>query len=138
MRLIPGLIAILVIAFPSIQLQAARIRVSQESRPGAGDFDQNVLGSIESADAGGVSAAEFYSYSEEYYFSFRGNGPPNLTTSQWDVSTDGFWPHVPYPCAFAAGGLTPMAGHRRPSVNATGLTTKVVSFSYAPKVSLHA
>ncbi len=75
MRLILGLIAILVIAFPSFQLQAARIRVSQESRPGAGDFDENVLGTIESADAGGVSAAEFYSYSEEYYYSFGGNGP---------------------------------------------------------------
>ncbi len=75
MRLILGLIAILVIAFPSFPLQAARIRVSQESRPGAGDFDENVLGTIESADTGGVSAAEFYSYSEEYYYSFGGNGP---------------------------------------------------------------
>lgn len=75
MRLILGLIAILVIAFPSFRLHAARIRVSQESRPGAGDFDENVLGTIESADTGGVSAAEFYSYSEEYYYSFGGNGP---------------------------------------------------------------
>ncbi len=75
MRLLLGLIAILVIAFHSFQLQAARIRVSQESRPDAGDFDENVLGTIESADTEGVSAAEFYSYSEEYYYSFGRNGP---------------------------------------------------------------
>jgi hypothetical protein len=51
-----------------------RIRVSQETSPGAGDFDSNVLGFIEALNTDG-SAASFYRYKYARY----GNTAPVLT-----------------------------------------------------------
>jgi len=48
--------------FFEAEAAAVRVRVSQESAPGAGDFDANVLGELDPFDASQGSAA-FYSYS---------------------------------------------------------------------------
>ena len=53
-----------------------RIRVSQETSPGAGDFDRNILGFIEALQTEG-SAAAFYRYKAARY----GNTAPILTPS---------------------------------------------------------
>jgi hypothetical protein len=55
--------------------QILRIRVSQETSPGAGDFDRNVLGFIEALNTDG-SAASFYRYEYRRY----GNTAPVLTS----------------------------------------------------------
>ena len=53
----------------------ARIRISQESSPGAGDFDENVLGTIDSSDAGKMTVQGFYAYGEISDFSYNGKKP---------------------------------------------------------------
>ncbi len=54
---------------------AARIRVAQESRPGAGDFDQNILGYIDAYYEKDKTAGEFYSYEDVAEYSFNGSNP---------------------------------------------------------------
>jgi hypothetical protein len=54
---------------------AARIRVAQESRPGLGDFDKNVLGFIDAYFEKEKAASDFYSYEEIAQYSFGGPHP---------------------------------------------------------------
>ncbi len=54
---------------------AARIRVAQESRPGAGDFDRNILGYIDAYFEKEKTADEFYSYEDVAEYSFNGPNP---------------------------------------------------------------
>ena len=68
------IIAFGTVAAPQV-IEAARIRVSQESYPGAGDFDDHVLGTVEAADFSGRTAAEIYAYGESYYYSYGERGP---------------------------------------------------------------
>ena len=51
----------------TVQVEAARIRVSQESSPGAGDFDAHILGFIESFDECGKTSAQSYAYNVDSY-----------------------------------------------------------------------
>jgi len=53
----------------------ATVRVSQESSPGAGDFDSNVLGYV-SPYVTNLSAADYYQYGTPYGASFNGPAPP--------------------------------------------------------------
>lgn len=55
--------------------EAARIRVAQESRPGAGDFDRHILGYIDAYPQKDKTAAEFYSYEAVAQYSFNGSNP---------------------------------------------------------------
>ncbi|MEK6710118.1 MAG: hypothetical protein AABZ64_06035 [Nitrospinota bacterium] len=59
----------------SAEAQAARIRVSQESKPGAGDFERNVLGRLDGVLAAERTAEEFYAYGEAAHFSYNGRQP---------------------------------------------------------------
>jgi cysteine-rich repeat protein len=52
-----------------------RVRVSQESSPGAGDFDSNILGFIEAFDGGGLTTAQYYSYNNPAAASYNGPAP---------------------------------------------------------------
>jgi hypothetical protein len=86
---------------------AEMIRVSQESSPGAGDFDSHVLGYIQVYNApAGESAADFYNYMSGSY----GNTVPTLTLHKSAIffvnTTQGldlFWVHDK-PNAANAGG----------------------------------
>jgi hypothetical protein len=64
-----------VFVLPAAPAGAARIRVAQESRPGAGDFDQNILGYIDPYFEKEKAASEFYSYEEISFYSFNGAHP---------------------------------------------------------------
>jgi len=65
---------------PGYELGPGTIRVSQESSPGAGDFDANVLGFIDPYLTG-LSTAGYYQYGTPHYASF--NGPaPTLTSDR--------------------------------------------------------
>jgi hypothetical protein len=46
---------------------ATMIRVSQESSPGAGDFDSNVLGIVDSIDLSAQTPGQIYNYSSNSY-----------------------------------------------------------------------
>lgn len=54
---------------------AARIRVSQESQPGAGDFNQNVLGHLDVVLAAERTAEQLYAYNEVANWSYNGRRP---------------------------------------------------------------
>ena len=54
---------------------AARIRVAQESRPGAGDFDRHILGYIDAYFEKEKTASEFYSDEDVADYSFNGTNP---------------------------------------------------------------
>ena len=58
----------------SVPAQALQIRVAQESAAGAGDFDTNILGFIDSFSTTGT-LADFYAYDTNALF----GGPSNLT-----------------------------------------------------------
>ena len=68
-------LGVMVAALP---VSAATIRVSQETSAGAGDFDSNILGFVDSFDASGLTAAGFYSYGSPIGSSYNGdtNGGP--------------------------------------------------------------
>ena len=71
-------LAAALIAFSALfppEAGAARIRVAQESRPGAGDFDKNVLGFIDAYFEKEKAASDFYSYEEIAQYSFGGPHP---------------------------------------------------------------
>lgn len=72
-----GVINVAVLLMPvlaAVTVQATRIRVSQESRAGAGDFDRHVLGHIGPMKAeAGVDQA--YAYNRWNRFSFNGPRP---------------------------------------------------------------
>jgi len=78
----------------SLTAQSATIRVSQESSAGAGDFDANVLGFIDSFSTG-LGIANFYQYGSPFAASYNGelNGGPNpassLTQSFFVEAADG-------------------------------------------------
>lgn len=61
---------------------ATVIRVSQESSPGAGDFDSNILGFI-NAFSTGLTTADFYQYDNPDAASYNGqlNGGPDPVSS---------------------------------------------------------
>jgi len=59
--------------FP-VPADAIRIRVSQESRAGTGDFHQHILGHI-GAMTSGAGVDEVYAYNELSRFSFNGKRP---------------------------------------------------------------
>ena len=64
------------------QAGVARIRVSQESTPGAGDFDANILGVIESFDECGKTVAQSYAYDGAHAVSYSGTTiTPQTNTS---------------------------------------------------------
>ena len=54
---------------------AVRIRVAQESRPGLGYFDANVLGHIDAYYEKEKAASDFYSYQAVSRYSFNGPHP---------------------------------------------------------------
>ncbi|MBI3128426.1 MAG: hypothetical protein HYZ11_12540 [Candidatus Tectomicrobia bacterium] len=57
------------------EARAAGVRVSQESKPGAGDFARNVLGRLQIVHAPGQTAGEFYAYNEVANWSYNGRRP---------------------------------------------------------------
>ncbi|MDJ0741708.1 MAG: PEP-CTERM sorting domain-containing protein [Gammaproteobacteria bacterium] len=65
---------------------ATTVRVAQESAPGAGDFDANVLGSV-TAFATGLTTAGFYQYDVPNPASYNGelNGGPTPVSSLTQV-----------------------------------------------------
>jgi hypothetical protein len=63
----------------ALPLSAVPIRVSQESAPGAGDFDSNILGIISSFDAGAQTPAEVYNYTGSAY---HGTVVPGVSDTQ--------------------------------------------------------
>jgi len=69
------LLFILAGALAAAEAQAARVRVSQESTPGAGDFSQNVLGHINVVLAAERTAAQVYAYNEVANWSYNGRQP---------------------------------------------------------------
>lgn len=71
--LLPGILAGLLLV--GAEAGAARIRVSQESKPGAGDFSQNVLGHINAVLAAERTAEQFYAYNEAASWSYNGGQP---------------------------------------------------------------
>ncbi len=76
MRRLLGLAVWLMVLAPAPPpADAARVRVSQESRPGAEDFAQNVLGHIDPLSARERTAAEFYAYGEIASYSYSGKQP---------------------------------------------------------------
>ena len=87
-------IAILLVGI-SFTAQSAQIRVSQESVAGAGDFDANVLGFIDSFDATSMTIANFYQYGTPNGASYNGelNGGPiplsSTTRSFFVEASDG-------------------------------------------------
>lgn len=70
-----GLAVILMTILYPLVADGARIRVSQVSRPGTGDFDQNVLGTIDSSDARKMTASGYYAYGEIADYSYNGKKP---------------------------------------------------------------
>ncbi len=68
--------ATLALLLTPIQTEGGRIRVSQESRPRAGDFDENVLGLIDTVHSAGKSAAGFYAYDETHVYAYGGRQLP--------------------------------------------------------------
>ncbi|MFC1491376.1 hypothetical protein ACFLQ0_02165 [Nitrospinota bacterium] len=73
--LISVLLAAALLAPLAPEAGAARIRVAQESRPGAGDFDKNILGFIDAYFEKEKAASEVYSYEEVARYSFNGPHP---------------------------------------------------------------
>ncbi|MBI2178853.1 MAG: hypothetical protein HYU38_11050 [Candidatus Tectomicrobia bacterium] len=71
--LLPGILAGLLLI--GAEAGAARVRVSQESKPGAGDFNQNVLGHISAVLAAERTAEQFYAYNEAASWSYNGRQP---------------------------------------------------------------
>ncbi|MCP4984337.1 MAG: PEP-CTERM sorting domain-containing protein [Gammaproteobacteria bacterium] len=97
----------------SFAAQSALIRVSQESTAGAGDFDANVLGLIESFSFPGLSIADFYDYGTPAGASYNGdlNGGPTPVSSM----TQGFFVE-------ASDGLHYVVVHDNPSDGSGGST----------------
>lgn len=60
---------------------ATMIKVSQESRAGAGDFNSNILGYIK-AFSTAKTAVEYYKYSSHYYGGLSNDASPELTAKQ--------------------------------------------------------
>jgi len=91
---------------------AVTIRVSQESAPGAGDFDANVLGLIDSYDTA-LGIAGFYQYNVPNAASYNGelNGGPIPISSL----TQGFFVN-------AADGLHYVVVHDNPNDGSGGST----------------
>ncbi len=89
---------------------AGLIRVSQESSAGAGDFDANVLGNINTYNAGGLTLAAFYQYGTPDYASYNGqlNGGPTPVSSQTSLflveGSDGLGAVVVHDKANDSGG----------------------------------
>ncbi len=75
MKPILGLVVILTLTLLPLEAQGISVRVSQESSPGAGDFDKNVLGTIDSSGAGKMTVQGFYAYGEIADFSYNGKKP---------------------------------------------------------------
>ncbi|OGL59616.1 MAG: hypothetical protein A3J27_12060 [Candidatus Tectomicrobia bacterium RIFCSPLOWO2_12_FULL_69_37] len=69
------LLCILAGALAASEAQAARVRVSQESKPGAGDFSRNVLGHLGAVLAAERTAGQFYAYNEVASWSYNGRQP---------------------------------------------------------------
>lgn len=67
--------AVLALFLAASPAAAVRIRIAQESRPGAGDFDRNILGYIDAYFEKDKTASEFYSYEEVADYSFNGTNP---------------------------------------------------------------
>jgi len=61
----------------AVSAEAVSIRVSQESSAGAGDFDANVLGFVDSFSTA-LTTSDFYNYGSPHAFSYNGevNGGP--------------------------------------------------------------
>jgi hypothetical protein len=100
---------------PYTHSYAAVYRVAQESAPGVGDFDSNVLGSI-AAFSTPLSAAEYYGYGNSggtnLPNSFNGSAPPlTANRSHWFLldASDGLSLTVVHN-AKNAGGVTSWAG----------------------------
>ena len=68
-------LAIVLLSYFSSPAEAARIRVSQESRPGAGDFDRHTLGHIDAYASRETTAAQYYGYAQFAYASYNGPSP---------------------------------------------------------------
>ena len=84
-----ALTSLLIVATAS---QAALIRVSQETGVGTGDFDANVLGTIESYSSGGLTIADYYKYGNPDVASYNGPNPlpvSSLTQSFFVEASDG-------------------------------------------------
>ena len=81
----PRLLAAIVVISGLIILVApahSSIVVSQESAPGAGDFDANVLGTVLAVSSPGVTAAAYYSYGNPISNSYNGSVPVASDTSR--------------------------------------------------------
>lgn len=81
-RLFAGLMLSMFLLGFGLNAQAVEIRVSQESSAGAGDFDANVLGTID-AFSTALTTAAFYQYGNPNGASYNGelNGGPNPVSS---------------------------------------------------------
>lgn len=70
-----SILLILAVILQAAPAAAVRIRVAQESRPGLGDFDANVLGHIDAYYEKEKAASDFYSYQAVSRYSFNGPHP---------------------------------------------------------------
>ena len=70
-------VVLLTVALPA---SASLIRVSQESAPGAGDFNSNILGFVTSHDGSGQTAAQIYAYGANN--SYNGTIVPAVNNTQ--------------------------------------------------------
>ncbi len=79
--ILPSFTVIFVLTL-NLTIQAALIRVSQESAPGVGDFENNILGTVESyipPSGSNLDLAEIYHYGTPISWSYNGqeNGAPD-------------------------------------------------------------
>ncbi len=68
-------LAVVLISLSAFSAEAARIRVSQESRPGAGDFGRHILGHIDAYASRETTAAQYYGYAQIANASYNGPSP---------------------------------------------------------------
>jgi len=84
-KLVSRLIITSILLGMSLAAQSATIRVSQESSAGAGDFDSNVLGFVDSYSSA-LTASEYYGYSTNFAASFDdGDQDVTLTSNKSHV-----------------------------------------------------
>ena len=88
-RLLTMVLLLLLTIAPLALWAQTEVMVSQESFPGAGDFDTNYLGPIEVFDQSGSSAAAVYQYDTVFSSSYNGSVTPSIsnTSQMFVVST---------------------------------------------------
>jgi hypothetical protein len=88
-RLFIAILSLLLTTAPFALWAQTEVAVSQESSPGAGDFNENFLGYVEVFDQSAYTAAAVYQYDTRYDSSYNGSVTPWLadTTQLFIVNT---------------------------------------------------